>query len=81
MDHHIDVRDEPVERAPAFTEDDVPILAPGTHPDMGPGWTLHYRHVSGEVRSFHIPATVARDATGAEVLARQHLNRNGGRGW
>jgi hypothetical protein len=79
--HRIDVRDQPLDSVPALGEADDPILAPGDHHDMGPGWTLYYLHLSGEARTFHIPIKVVPDVAAAEGLARQHLNRNGGSGW
>jgi hypothetical protein len=80
--HRIDVRDQPLDSVPTLGEVDDPILAPGDHDDMGPGWTLYYLHLSGEVQAFHIPRKVVPDVAAAEALARGHLARNGGgQGW
>jgi hypothetical protein len=76
--YRIDIRDQRLDGIPALGENDDPILAPGTHPDMGPGWTLYYLHLSGEVKTFHSPTNVVPHVAAAEGLARQHLASNGG---
>lgn len=77
----IEVREEPVDGSPAFDDEGTPVLAPGTHPRLGAGWTLYYRDDSGGVRRFHIPHPWAHDIRQAEVMARHHLQRLGGRDW
>lgn len=71
----IDVREVPIAGAPVFDEEGTPILAPGTHPRLGAGWTLHYLDDSGTEQRFHIPHPWAHDIRQAEVMARHHLER------
>ncbi len=81
MRHRIDVRNEPIEGVPTCDDEDVPILAPGTHPDMGPSWTLYYSDGSGGVKTFSLPKSMARTADEADPIIRGHLTRNTGRDW
>jgi hypothetical protein len=79
MIRRIDVRDEPIKGVPEFDDEGTPILAPGTSPRLGAGWTLYYRDDSGSVQRFHIPRPWAHDIRQAEVMARHQLDRFGGR--